>query len=467
MISYEDFKNIIEKESVVDKKIYNKLVSSNNINVINSYFERYLNDTEVVDNDSKFNRTNYYLQLCNKDDENDLNFYIDNSKEFDILSIYLKDMGSIDLFSEEEEIYYCMKIREAKKLIEMNNISIDDINVSLEKFGYDFGNVKNNTASGLEKEMLYVSRLINKFTEFGDSSLISELNSLYKKIEIYYNYQLLVDNFVKSNLRLVVKIAKKYRSKGVDFLDLIQEGNIGLKRAVEKYDYDRGSKFSTYATWWIRQAVTRSVIDNGRTIRIPVYFHDFMSKVKSTFATLKLKYHRDPTFEEIIEEFYRKSKEGLVEEGILNPTLEQIEEKAGVDRNKLLNAYLVNQDIYSLNMLVGEDDDTTLEDMVRDSNQDVEQFVLDASLKDYINEIFTSLKPREKLVIILRLGLKIGDYMTFEEFIEIVGCDIDNFIYIYDIYMELDARPGICTLVCIGNLLHVTQQRIRQIEGKR
>ena len=291
----------------------------------------------------------------------------------DPVRMYLKEIGKVPLLSAEEEI-------ELSQKMEAGAVAIEKIAILEERMA----NLDEAEVAELKEEIKNLQRDV----DFGQEA---------KK------------RLAEANLRLVVSIAKRYVGRGMLFLDLIQEGNLGLIKAVEKYDYRKGFKFSTYATWWIRQAITRAIADQARTIRIPVHMVETINKLIRVSRQLLQELGREPSPEEIAVE--------------MNMPVDRVRE-----------ILKISQEPVSLETPIGEEEDSHLGDFIKDDNvpvpADAAAFTL---LKEQLEEVLSTLTDREQKVLTLRFGLEDGRARTLEE---------------------------------VGKEFNVTRERIRQIEAK-
>ena len=245
--------------------------------------------------------------------------------------------------------------------------------------------------------------------EIGRISLLSPEEELELSGRVAQGDEVAINKLAESNLRLVVSIAKRYVGRGLLFLDLIQEGNIGLMKAVDKFDSDKGYKFSTYATWWIRQAITRALADQARTIRVPVHMVETINKMSRIQRQLTLELNREPSEEELAK-------------------------KMGISVEKVREVIKISQEPVSLETPIGEEDDSHLGDFVKDErSMSPEEYTTHEILKDEIDDLLLTLTEREEQVLRLRFGLGGGSPKTLEE---------------------------------VGQIFGVTRERIRQIEAK-
>ena len=288
--------------------------------------------------------------------------------------------------------------------LKANNIEI----VSEDADDTDEG-IQNTSTELLTKDLTINDPVRMYLKEIGQIKLLTTEEELELADRISAGDESAKTTLAEANLRLVVSIAKRYVGRGMLFLDLIQEGNIGLMKAVEKFDVTKGYKFSTYATWWIRQAITRSIADQARTIRVPVHMVETINKLARIERQLTLELNREPTEEELSK-------------------------KMGLSVEKIRDIYKISQEPVSLEIPIGEEEDSHLGDFIPDeTNMSPEDFAINELLKDEISEVLLTLTEREEKVIRLRFGLEDGRPRTLEE---------------------------------VGQLFGVTRERIRQIEAK-
>ncbi len=293
--------------------------------------------------------------------------YLDDISD-DSVRLYLREIGKIPLLSGEEELALAQEIV-------ANHDELEELTTKLKE----------------------------------DDMSASERNKLKSRAAKLSKPK---DKMAEANMRLVVSIAKRYSGRGLDFLDLIQEGNTGLLRAVEKFDPDKGFKFSTYATWWIRQAITRAIADQARTIRIPVHMVETINKLLRTQRRMTQELNREPTIEELAKELE-------------------------MEPEKVEYVIKIKQDITSLDAGVGrdgEDEDSTLGEFIEDEDSATpEESATNQLLKEQVQSVLSTLSDREQKIIKMRFGLEGGKSHTLEE---------------------------------VGQEFAVTRERIRQIEAK-
>lgn len=340
---------------------------------------------------------------------------IENSDELDEIEAQAEDvihdavdgsdsLDSLDSLDEIDEINEDSE--DSEDLTEfLESEELAEINLEVERF---------SSAAEMEKvlaqEGLAVDDPVRMYLkEIGAIPLLSAEKETELAKRMYEGDETAKNKLVEANLRLVVSIAKRYVGKGMFFLDLIQEGNLGLMKAVEKFDYNKGYKFSTYATWWIRQAISRAIADQSRTIRIPVHMVETIHKVSRSQRQLMQKNGREATVDEIAEDI-------------------------GMSSDRVREIMKISQDPVSLETPIGEADDSPLGDFIPDNENptpaDAASYQL---LREQLNEVLHTLTPREEMVLKLRFGLEDGRTRTLEE---------------------------------VGQEFQITRERIRQIEAK-
>ena len=320
----------------------------------------------------------------------------------------LDAIGEIDFDPEQLEKLYDALAQLGIEIVEdSGDIKIDDIDL-----GFDESKDGDSHAQIAETGSVSVDDPVKVYLkEIGRVPLLSSDEEINLAIRIADGDVAAKQRLSEANLRLVVSIAKRYLGRGMQFLDLIQEGNLGLIKAVEKFDYTKGFKFSTYATWWIRQAITRAIADQARTIRIPVHMVETINKMTRIQRQLVQELGRDPSAEEIAEKM-----------------------GGGMSADKVRDIQKIALDPVSLETPIGEEDDSHLGDFIEDeSTISPTQFANNELLKEEIDLVLQTLTEREEKVLRLRFGLEDGRTRTLEE---------------------------------VGKEFDVTRERIRQIEAK-
>lgn len=317
----------------------------------------------------------------------------------------LDALGELDFEPEQIEKFYDTLEAQGVEIIEdFADAPLDDIDFAAEAVSDE------NLESSLSTEGIAIDDPVKVYLkEIGRVPLLSPEEEIDLAIRIKDGDEAAKKRLSEANLRLVVSIAKRYLGRGMQFLDLIQEGNLGLIKAVEKFDYTKGFKFSTYATWWIRQAITRAIADQARTIRIPVHMVETINKVKKVSNQLLHKNGHEPTADEIAKEL-------------------------DMPVDKVREIMRVAQEPVSLETPIGEEEDSHLGDFIPDDDAPAPaEAASHTLLKEQLGDVLQTLTPREEKVLRLRFGLEDGRSRTLEE---------------------------------VGKEFNVTRERIRQIEAK-
>jgi len=336
-------------------------------------------------------------------------------KTEDLIQAYFHSMGDLLILTKDEETKLAKRLKEGKELIKEIMITmplykkVEESFESKEQENVNYSE-EETTDEAIIKSLEILDNLIiqNECKQVESELVISDtLNPSYENITLARKLFIVARNeLIIRNLRLVINIAKHYIGKGLSLLDLIQEGNIGLMKAIDKFDYKKGFKFSTYATWWIRQAITRALIDQTKTIRVPVHMMELYNKVSKASRELISYLGREPSTEEIAE-------------------------RLGVPAKKVADVYRALQEPIALQTMIG--DEATLEEFIHDNNSsspysDVEK----KKIFEQILQILNTLTPREEKVIRMRFGIGVDRNYTLEE---------------------------------VGRHLSITRERVRQIEG--
>src|SRR5437667_370830 len=432
-LSYDDLnrelpENVVSPDDIED--VLQKLDASN-IHVADSD-ERLIEQAAAIATDEEEGEEDLELDLSAGALE----------KTNDPVRLYLREMGVVPLLTREGEVAIAKRIErgqiKTQKAIARSPIAVAELLKIGEELAYGNINIREVVNFSEQAELAGEEDKAEEYREWTIEG-IENIRKLYKKhvsnarkrlqlveeehhispVEVKRSLQAIITGehqtgqakreLVEANLRLVVSIAKKYTNRGLQFLDLIQEGNIGLMKAVDKFEWRRGYKFSTYATWWIRQAITRAIADQARTIRIPVHMIETINKLVRTSRQLVQELGREPTSEEIAK-------------------------RMDIPVSKVRKILKIAQEPISLETPIGEEEDSHLGDFIEDkavvSPSDA---VINLNLKEQTSSVLKTLTPREEKVIKMRFGLDDGSEHTLEE---------------------------------VGQSFAVTRERIRQIEAK-
>jgi RNA polymerase primary sigma factor len=332
----------------------------------------------------------------------------DDDERYESLGAFFRNSG-IEVYVDEDQVPVHLRANhetEESEMVDLSAISTDDT------VGLYLKEMARVPLLTTEEEVDLAKRIERGEAAEANLAKLNGRSSPNERVELQRHIEdarAARDHLIKANTRLVVSIAKKYMSRGVPFLDLIQEGNLGLMKAVEKFDYHRGFRFSTYATWWIRQTITRAIADQGRTIRVPVHMSDRIRRLYKVARQME-------------QELGRK------------PTPEEIGDRLGVDSRKVQWMMRVSWRPLSLETPVGEEEDSELGSFVEDETTPTPtQSAYENLLRDKIEDVLSTLSPREARILRLRFGLHNGRPYTLEE---------------------------------VGQKFGLTRERIRQIEGK-
>ena len=442
---FDVFFSIEIENVVIDDDFIEKALSAYGDERVISFFEQLFDLNKFIKNDIKYKAAYEYIELLNdvEEDSNQKLFYTGCA---DDVKMYLSEISQFDLLTSEEEKEKFTKMASNKEKIKIayfnenattdsNKIAFNDINsvifsIRSKELFKKFKRISKLLFKDKEIADKFIS-LVEKYNKGNRYISIPDANVIAKELNINLNNFYLMNeeelneqfdhiiafnkekaDLINSNLRLVVSVAKHFTNRGLHLLDLIQEGNTGLMKAIDKFDVNKNIKLSTYATWWIRQSITRGIADQARTIRIPVHENEVMNKIARLQRKLFIENGEEPSVKEIAE--------------ILNLPIDKVEKSIG---------YLNVGNTISLQLTVnnGEDNDTMLGDFIPDESPSPEELAMDSCNREKLKEIISDLTEREAEVIIRRFGLFGNPQQTLEE---------------------------------IGKSMHVTRERVRQLENK-
>ena len=413
---YEEFKEKLKNTKLSSEEFYKEALKKTNVNVLNNYYEKYIFE---VEDENDYSKIEYYLE--NK------SINIDDTYSENSYKNYVNEVSKIPVLTKEERIMFLQKIDDLNKKLESENITKQVIYRDLRKINYRLKGFNCN--------------LLNKcINEIDNKEIIN-------KIKKYYVYEELVEKFMEHNLKLVIKVANTIVNQRINpneyqILDLIQNGNMGLRRAIEKYDISSGFQFSTYAFGWIKQFINRGICSEESTIVLPVHLRTQYKKLIDAEM-----------------EFEKENKR--------KPTDEELSKILGYNKDRIPQIRNSFNKIISLDTPVSDEDDITLSDFIPDENNGVEKRISDIAMQQQVQELFSksALSVKEQIIIILRFGLDLEKYVGKKSFKYLLEDYISD-DEIEKIYNRITKDNEELTLKEVSEIFDITRERVRQLECK-
>ena len=511
-MNYQEFKKTIEQYPEVTEEMYIELTKIYGEKQLEKLFDAYYNEIDVETDPNKLKLVEIYLEKKEEKEkkleqqiaEIDETFFSDDS-----VKLYLKEIGAIKLLAPEEEKKLTLDIKKLQNIIDEEKITDEMVTYLLRRVNFN-GEI-NHSLGDKKQQLKFVSSL-------NDESKKDDIEKLKFYLTTQVDYLEQRNKMVHANLRLVVSIAKKFNSNNMPFLDRIQEGNKGLMTAIEKFEPEKGFKFSTYATWWIRQRVQRAIMEQENLIRVPVHGMGLYHNLENLSKQLELQTGKQPSIEELEDYLFNlmcenkkipsedrqlvqnankrllevnkrllEIKKLLDDEEIKEEEKEKHKkekkklnkEKAPLELQRAIENDLATYariktslSTTSLATPIGEEEDTTLEDFIQDTGKTPEESYHEKELGELFKIAFKESKLSDKEIAILcfRNGLPISKYLSFDE-VEKIFKNISQSeaqkIYSQNVNAQKLKQPlPTKTLDEIGQLIGVTRERIRQIEAK-
>lgn len=433
-MKYKEFENTINTLEKIDINFYNKLISKYGKEKINKYFDKY-----IEKNKKNFNNIKKIAFFFNIKNENEIETEYEKTIYNNLLLTYYKEASKIKLLTKEEEILYSKKIQKLLQKKEKLNINNSTLNNELLQLGFEI----NKTSTNISERKKQREQLKN---------IDPNNTTLLKKLDIQIDYLTYRNKFIEANLKLVVKIAKSYINTRVSILDLIEEGNLGLIKAINYYNGEYGFRFATYATWWIKQSIKRGLQNQISVVKIPIHAQEINNKIKELEDAYYLQTSKQLP-ESILIEKLKDEKRNKIKSN------EEIDKKVNfeIKTNKITNQFIR---ISSLDESIKpkENNNTETEgniyyNKIPDTTINIaEELENTDDVKRYLST--------EKIIICARFGLKFNEFITFEDFYK--ELKLNNIETISKLYNT----QKIYTLNELGLMFNVTSERIRLIEKR-